>query len=372
MMEDDRNIKQEQLDSMSKSSNEDSMNSVSESIKEDGLSKESQPSTVFLSTHTKYKLSNQNGDIYGVSMQGRYHNENGIPCQDYHIFKELGDGWAVFVIADGAGSSTQSHRGAKMNCEIGVHLIEMMVTSLKWKERDSLPSQVEWQVNFTSLCRTLKDFIISKISTLKEPVEIKDFNATFLTLIVTPNGMLSGHIGDGRMGYKDTNGLWHSLMVPHKGDEPNQTVFLLSAWDKPRVPALRMSGVYVPETRISIEFPSAVCLLSDGNENASWECTQWIENEQRYADKNHPFANYWDKLIIEIAAPLEEEKFSRFVSFIDKFNEASRIEGDDRTVLLGTYSVVNQEETIIAGTDDMHVDHDAPESLFLEKSDEND
>lgn len=372
MTEENRDINQERLDSVDELTNEGSADSNSESINEDVLSKESKPSTVFLSTYSIIRQQEQNSDIYGVSFNGRYHQENGIFCQDYHKFKDLSDGWTLFIVADGAGSSSQSHRGAKMNCEIGAHLIEKMISSLKWKERDSLPTPVEWQVNFTSLCRLMKDFIISKISALDEPCKVNEFSATFLVLIVSPKGMLAGHIGDGRMGYRDAKGAWHSLMTPHKGSEPNQTVFLLSAWDTPRIPALAMSMVFVPETRIVTESPQAVCLLSDGNENASWECVQWIEEDERYADKNLPFATYWNKLITEISLASNDDRQSHFINFVDTFNEASRLEGDDRTVLLGIFSSDKISETESSVEDVMQIVQDAPKSSSLEESDEDD
>lgn len=301
-------------------------------------SEDNKPSIVFLSTWYSSETPDCHSDVYGVTFLGRHHAEFNLKCQDFHLFKDLGDGWHLYVASDGAGSASQSHRGAKINCEVGAHLIEKLIMTLGWKQKESMPSHVEWQTQFDALCRTLKHFIEEKVESLDEPVSAKDFNATLLVMIVTPIGILAGHIGDGRMGFRDIGGVWHSTMTPHKGDEPNQTVFMINAWDTARLPALKMSGVFVPETFIIFGKPSAVCLLTDGCENACWECTQWDETVQKFKDKNLPFPNYWERLISELNMSPSEERISRFINFVDSFNEASEIEGDDRTLLFGLYS----------------------------------
>lgn len=306
-----------------------------EAINQESKPADLNPSAVSLLTH----IDNEDYSVFGVSFFGRLHMESEMPCQDYHAFSDLGDGWHVYVVSDGAGSASQSHRGSKINCEVAIHLIEELISKTQWKNAAKLPTETEWQVQFTAVCKALKAFIQNKVEELDEPVAPKDFNATLLLLIVTPKGMLSGHIGDGRMGYESKDGEWHSLMVPHKGEEPNQTVFVMNAWDQIRVPALKMSGEFVPSTRVTPVVPESVCLLTDGCENASWNCTQWDKVAEHYEDVNTPFVPYWDGLLNTLAdAECPKEAFTEY---IDSHNEASRKEGDDRTLLLGIYKDKN-------------------------------
>lgn len=292
-----------------------------------------EPSVVFLGTEKK----TMDYSIYGVTFLGRLHQERNEHCQDYHLFSDLGDDWHLYIVSDGAGSAKASHRGAKINCEVTAHLIGKLVNKQNWKSRAELPNALEWQLEFTAVARMLRHFIEEKIETLDEPVEPKDFNATLMALLVTPMGMLAGHIGDGRMGYKDTDGIWHSMITPHKGEEQNQTIFVMNSWDKVRVPALKMSGVFVPETNVVSDVPQCVTLLSDGCENFSWNCLQMDKDTGMYRDMNTPFPGFWEPLLETIETNTRESVKDRFVAFVDRNTKACREEEDDRTMLLGLY-----------------------------------
>ncbi len=314
---------------------DDEESSTSNTVLEEATS-EVVKSEVSLSTH---EILDDNTEIFGVSLKGRQHTEDNELCQDYHLFKDMGNCWHLYVVSDGAGSAKASHRGSKTNCEIASYFVKRMLDTNKWNENNYLPSETEWYREFDSICRALKNFIEEKTESLDERLVAKDFNATLMLLLVTPNGMLSGHIGDGRMGYQNFNGDWLSIMTPHKGDEPNQTVFILNAWDKVRVPAFKMSGVSVPETRVIKDVPTKVVLITDGCENFCWNCFHLNEETQRYEDRNTPFAGYFIPLVDMLVSVKDERlKLKEFIKFIDSNTEACREEQDDRTIILGLYS----------------------------------
>ena len=100
-----------------------------------------------------------------------------------------------------------------------VRAIRKLLEKSQWKLQQDLPSDIDWYIEFSNICRGIKSMIEEQIETLDEPVSSKDFNATIQVLIVSPNGMLVGHIGDGRMGFQDNDGIWHSLIIPHKGEK---------------------------------------------------------------------------------------------------------------------------------------------------------
>lgn len=290
------------------------------------------PSEVIIST---FDISDSR-KVLGLSFLGRGHQTNGTVCQDYHIFKDLGDGWQVYLVSDGAGSATQAHRGAKMNCELGLFLTSRLIEKSNWKNREDFPTNTEWAIEFDNLCHAIKQMTIEKIESLDEPVKPKDFNATFMLMVVSPNGMLCGHIGDGRMGYKDINGDWHSITTPHKGDEPNQTVFMMNEWDKIRIPKFKMSDVYVPETTIIPEKPKAIVLITDGCENSSWNCSQFDSDIEKYVDVNTPFEPFWNTLIEMF---LDDTSYDCMVKYVDSSSEPCVLEEDDRTLILGVYDL---------------------------------
>lgn len=306
---------------------------------EDPISQNQSDETDYIASkvaiRTDYRIDDY-AHAFGVTFLGRQHREYKEVCQDYHLFEDLGDGWHLYIVSDGAGSAKASDRGARTNCDITALLLKTAIEKLGWKLKETLPTEADWHVEFYAICRKLKDFIEEKVSMLDEPVIPKDFNATLLVLVVTPSGILSGHIGDGRMGYKGMDNLWHSIMTPHKGEEPNQTIFMLNNWDKICIPSFKMSGVSVPETAVVCEKPQVVAILSDGCENFCWECMALNEDTGRYEDRNRPFVGFWEPL----AKMLRESKdnlFDDFAKFVDSSSEASRYESDDRTLMIGLY-----------------------------------
>lgn len=189
-------------------------------------------------------------------------------------------------------------------------------------------------IEFNNLCNAVRQLTIEKIESLDELVKPKDFNATFMLMIVAPDGMLCGHIGDGRMGYMDFNGKWHSIITPHKGDEPNQTVFMMNEWNRIRIPKLKMSGVYVPEAIVVRDKPKAVALITDGCENSSWNCTQFDSEIERYVDVNTPFEPFWNTFIEMFK---DDTSYNSMVDYVDNSSEPCLLEEDDRTLILGVY-----------------------------------
>lgn len=305
-------------------------------------------SKVFLQTE-KYPADAVS--VFGVSLLGRVHETYDDSCQDYHLFSDLGDGWHLYIVSDGAGSAVASDRGARWNCIITEYLIKGLLERNDWQSRLSLPSELEWYQAFYAVCRKVKANILEKVDMLDEHRLPKDFNATLLVLLVTPYGMLSGHIGDGRMGYRAEDGSWHSLITPHKGEEANQTIFMMNSWDAIRLPILTMSDVSVPETRVVPGRPTAVAVLSDGCENFSWNCTQYDNQTGIYEDRNTPFDSFWVPLIDTILTSRPDERMETFIQFVDTKTDACKLEQDDRSLMLGIYVLsdadVEMKETIV-------------------------
>lgn len=81
------------------------------------------------------------GYVLGFSIQGRSHIMNNIPCQDYHAFEDLGDGWLLAITSDGAGSAREAARGSKANCELAMRLVKQLLDEKKWKETSHFPTQ---------------------------------------------------------------------------------------------------------------------------------------------------------------------------------------------------------------------------------------
>ncbi len=279
-------------------------------------------------------IESPTANLYGVSLRGRSHFADSKPCQDYHKVITLSDGWIIATVSDGAGSAAESARGSKANCELACEMFKMLISKSKWIENNYLPSQMEWHTEVYNIFSLVQDVIKHKAQ--EESVEAKLFNATLLVVISTPKGLLSAHIGDGRMGYRTKDNEWSMMMTPHKGDEANQTVFIPNEWNKKVIPTFRMSGVYLPETYvIERNDIDAFVMLSDGCEQAMWKCHAWNESAGKYVDRNQPQEAFLNPLLDDISrCKDQEEALSRLTFIVREGTSSCQRETDDQTVLM--------------------------------------
>ena len=326
-------------------------------------------------------IQNEKGYIAGFSIQGRSHIMNETNCQDYHAYEELAPGWHLAITSDGAGSAREAERGSKANCELTTRLVRQLIESKKWIEKNYFPTELEWYVEIRNIFELIqaiiqgsaskqatsytetkqkeladaeealkkatsdakKSKLIKRINTLKadvqKPLEARDFNATIVLMLITPQGMLTAHIGDGRMGYLDADGNWKALMTPHKGDEASATVFIPNNWNAQReVPAFTMSGVFLPEVKVVKELPKAFVLMSDGCESITWRYYAQDKETGRYYDPNEPFAGFFNPLLDEMNEAADAEtRVNRLIEIINMGTTAGRQEQDDRTMIFGVF-----------------------------------
>lgn len=318
------------------------------------------------------------GYVLGFSIQGRSHIMSKMPCQDYHAFEDLKDGWLLAITSDGAGSAREAARGSKANCELASRLVKQLLAEKKWKERNYLPTDKEWYIEIKNVFEVMQAIIMRSASSqiesykeeqkkrlsalekefrnvnpdkryeiekqikdlednLKRPLEPRDFNATIVLLLISPQGMMAAHIGDGRMGYLSRKGEWIALMTPHKGDEASSTVFIPNNWNRQlNVPTFTMSDVYLPDTCVVREVPKAFVLMSDGCESFSWTCKRYDPNRNFYYDHNVPYEKFFNPLIDQLGKI--DDKAGRIAEMIDIINVGTtggKKELDDRTMLLG-------------------------------------
>ncbi|WP_287619538.1 PP2C family serine/threonine-protein phosphatase [Parabacteroides sp.] len=276
----------------------------------------------------------------GVSMQGRSHIRQGIPCQDYHKFEILHDGWYLAIVSDGAGSAKESARGSKANCELASKLIKQLIDEKEWIKNEYFPSEKEWYIETRNIFEIIQALIERKTRQNNDGLEARDFNATLLLALITPKGILTAHLGDGRMGYLSQDGTWKSLMTPHKGEEANSTIFIPNEWNRQyKIPAFRMSDVFIPETFALQENPKVIVLMSDGCENFTWQCMSYDKDRNFYFDANVPFSGFLNPLLDEMNNISDaEDRIKRLVEILNIGTIGGRREQDDRTFLLLTFN----------------------------------
>lgn len=274
--------------------------------------------------------------VYG-SVKGNSHISQNIPCQDDSFYMPLANGWGIAVVCDGAGSAKNSDMGSKYATQVICKLFADSIEKEGWLISQKLPNQVEWE-------RIARDELKMALSGLNKyasdkELELTSLACTAIVVIHSPYGLLVTHIGDGRAGFCDENGKWHSSIIPHKGEEANQTIFLSSyAWIKNET--LQMSGVKVPESRVINQKVTAFTLMSDGCEQHSFECSLFDPASQQWSDPNIPYANFFNPLVSQIRSVATKNSTNLEVNdnwkmFLENGNMGLKNEPDDKTLILG-------------------------------------
>lgn len=295
--------------------------------------------------------SNDWGLVIGASLRGKSHMESGLGCQDFHLYEELGKGWYLLIVSDGASSAEYAERGSRGNCNVASKLFKEMLSTNGWIDDSFFPSELEWYIECRSIFEKMKLIYRSKAKEQNDGTEESDFNATIILCLITPMGLLVTHIGDGRMGYLSELDEWKSMMTPHKGEEANQTLFLQGPWTTPHVPALRVSGVTVPEVKVIRGTPKAIVLMSDGCERAAWECSIYNDLKGRYEDVNLPHPAFMNPLLESINVE-SEDRLQLLIDIMDRGTRACEQERDDKTMLIAIKKNSNELSDIQTGQAD--------------------
>lgn len=285
-------------------------------------------------------------NIFGVSIQGRGHFKNNppIPCQDSFCIKKTiteDKGWGVVVVCDGAGSHKYSHLGSKFVADyVADYLIKDIPDTSIYKEK-KLPTSDKWRGYSKTMVRNtrlaLADMVTEKSKDFSD-ISISNVGCTLIFCIYSPFGLLVGHIGDGRAGYRDEEG-WKSMMIPFHGEYANQTVFINTdgIYKNNLENGLEPEKPYLETRVISAKNVNAFVLMSDGCENGFYYTLKRNENG-RVEDINRPIK--WFDTFIE---NLKEKKLNNslkeskkyFYDIVNEGNKALTLEDDDKTIILG-------------------------------------
>lgn len=267
-----------------------------------------------------------------ASVIGNGHIQQNIPCQDNCAHKKLENSpWGIAVVCDGAGSAAHSEIGSDFVSRNALHCLEEVVLRRKWETAESLPSEADWREESLKALQ----IVWQRLSTFAKEngYNMQDLACTTLTILYSPFAILVAHIGDGRATYLDGNE-WKTLIVPFKGSEANQTVFITSnIWTKEGV------DIYI-RTHINRGDIRAFGLLSDGCEKGSFEVNIYDEETGKYKDLNRPFIRFFEPnrlglLQLHKENKTQDEINALWKNFLLEGNKAFKHEVDDKTMILG-------------------------------------
>lgn len=158
-----------------------------------------------------------------ASVIGTGHVRAGLPCQDFSHCEVLkttnGEPVFISVVADGAGSASQSAIGAEISCN---EIIAEITNCININD------------NLVNLNRKFAEDCIEKIqSKLAKYAEetsnaLRDFACTLLVAIIGQAQIITWQIGDGVIVYSDPNTPEEYSVInwPEKGEYENLTSFL--------------------------------------------------------------------------------------------------------------------------------------------------
>jgi serine/threonine protein phosphatase PrpC len=266
-----------------------------------------------------------------ASVRGKGHIEENIPCQDYcSVFPHTG--YTICVVSDGAGSCENSHIGSEKVTQLANIHFSGLIEEKKWNKGKKKIKLEEWQEVSHKTLKAVRDDL-KRISI--EGYDFKSLSCTLIVVIQIKNKLLVTHIGDGRAGYCNYNDEWAAMLTPYKGRYSNETVFITS-------------DIWEDETSLNKYIKSAIveekikafCLLTDGCENASFECYKLDEATQIPEDINKPFKDFFHENVnLHIPNLIKSQKSQQelnqiWESFLTDGNETLKNESDDKTMIL--------------------------------------
>ena len=164
--------------------------------------------------------------VAACSVQGPSHLNEGVPCQDRFAFN-IADERLIAVVSDGAGSAVASEIGAATTVEVLVEQLGLIPLNPA-----SDPLQT-WKPYVEAAIEVLRTRLLQIASDTGR--DLKDFHATLVAVVATPEGGLFIHIGDGtaqaaKAPTADVAGCVTfspvAISPPENGEEANTTFFV--------------------------------------------------------------------------------------------------------------------------------------------------
>lgn len=293
--------------------------------------------------------------VVGASVIGKSHlaAKPQIPCQDSHAIYDLGDGWGIAVVCDGAGSYAHSHKGSRFVSDQLTSSFAKAINHFKWKEQ-GLPDEYEWRDIAKGVFGfTYKNLVDYGVSLGLHDVE--QLSCTAIVVVYSPLGLLVAHVGDGRACYEDESGKWHAMIRPFAGDEGGTAFFPTDfVWKSLFVPMKNTKeqndlirtcldvflGCRVINTRVR-----AFALMSDGCEDYLYQGKRSYPSlNNKYLDINEPHQNNLNSLTTRLMNAYgrypnepKHQALDLKEGLLDILRDESgfKDEQDDKTVVVG-------------------------------------
>ncbi len=267
-----------------------------------------------------------------ASIIGNGHIAADLPCQDSCTHQRYNATWGIAVVADGAGSASNSEIGSNFVARNTAHCFEEVLSRNTWNSAEELPSEERWREEALHALQIVRQRL--KLNSENNNYKYASLACTVLVALYSPFGILTAHIGDGRAAYSTAPNEWNALIEPFRGNEVNETVFITSnIWTTEGVAKYVETGVIKHTIR-------AFALMSDGCENGSFEVNVWDEEKEKYHDPNRPYVRFFEPNVQGLLQLHKEQKEQEEINaiwggFLTNGNKSFKHETDDKTMILG-------------------------------------
>lgn len=154
-------------------------------------------------------------------LAGERHRRQQAGCQDALRTAVVGDRWLLATLADGAGSAPLGAVGAELATAAALRQLAVGLSQNRPEDRPPAPESLV-RPALTAAREALEREAVSR------RLPLRQFAATLLVAVATPDWILAGQIGDGAVVIGDGDGGWRALTRPAAGEYLNETVFLTS------------------------------------------------------------------------------------------------------------------------------------------------
>ena len=164
---------------------------------------------------------------------GSSHILEGLPCQDSSKVQYIENtDFIIAAISDGAGSCVNSHIGSSFLVDRAIKKLTSLLKLKNWIENEVLELTPEkWREELFDLFKELKEELNSKAT--ESELEFKSLSATLIIAISNGKFIACANIWDGRAAFRNEESEWLPMVIPTKGEEANQTLFITSdLWDQ--------------------------------------------------------------------------------------------------------------------------------------------
>lgn len=155
--------------------------------------------------------------VTNCSVQGASHIKSNDPCQDYSEWREC-DSILLAAVADGAGSASESLKGATIACKTSLDVLENAVRKCPPR------SDEDWKKTISDAFATAREAVFAEALKIKKPV--RELACTLIISAASPERAVAGQIGDGAALVANGTGELLNLTRPAETEYLNQTTFL--------------------------------------------------------------------------------------------------------------------------------------------------